>query len=121
MIEIVREPGCQNWTIWGKEGWQGDGGEGCGWGWEQIGFTFKVFLKTYISQIRMFTIAILLVGVLYGANLGPIFIFQLESCQKIEIQVIHSYAETFAYLLMSAIVNLVFLSKCKNILYLISV
>ena len=105
----------------GEGGVAGGWGGGCGWGWEQIGFSFKVFLKPYISQIRMFTIAILLVGVLYGANLGPISIFQLESFQKIEIQVIHSYAETFAYLLMSAIVNLVFLSKCKNILYLISV
>ena len=69
----------------------------------------------------MFAIAILLVGVLYGANLGPISIFQVGSCQKIEIQVIHSYVETFAYLIMSAIVNLVFLSECKNLLYLISV
>lgn len=68
-----------------------------GWGWEQIGFTFKLFLKPCISQIRLFAIAILLVGVLYGANLGPISIFQLGSCQKIEIQVSHSYVETFAY------------------------
>ena len=72
----------------------------------QIDFLFKVFLRPYISRIRMFAIKNLLVGVLFVAILAPTPIFQVRRDQKIKIHIVQSYFGTFAYFL-SAFMNLV--------------
>ena len=72
----------------------------------QIDFLFKVFLRPYISRIRMFAIKNLLVGVLFVAILAATPIFQVRRYQKIKIHIVQSYFGTFAYFL-SAFVNLV--------------
>ena len=72
----------------------------------QIDFLLKVFLRPYISRVRMFAIKILLVGVLFVAILAATPIFQVRRYQKIKIHIVQSYFGTFAYFL-SAFVNLV--------------
>ena len=71
----------------------------------QIDFLFRVFLRPYISRVRMFAIKILLVGVLFVAILAATPIFQVRRYQKIKIHIVQSYFGTFAYFL-SAFVNL---------------
>ena len=65
----------------------------------QIDFLFKVFLRPYISRIRMFAIKILLVGMLIVAILAATPIFQVRRYQKIKIHIVQSYFGTFAYFL----------------------
>ena len=48
----------------------------------QIEFIFKVFLRPYISRIRMFAIEILLAGVFFVAILDPPLLFRLEGTKK---------------------------------------
>ena len=72
----------------------------------QIDFLFKVFLRPYISRIRMFAIKILLVGMLIVAILAATPIFQVRRYQKIKIHIVQSYFWTFAYFL-TAFMNLV--------------
>ena len=45
-----------------------------------IDFTFKVFLRPYISQIRMFAIKNFLIGVFLMIILDPVPIFQVDRC-----------------------------------------
>ena len=95
-ILLVKEPEGQNGAIEGRGGQGGGGGGGGGGG---IDFIFKVFLRPYISRIRIFAIEILLVGVIFVTILCPNHIFQVRRSKKVEIHDIKSCVGVFAYIL----------------------
>ena len=67
----------------------------------QIGFTFKVFVRPYISQIRMFAIKILVLRVLLETFCAPPYFL---GAKKIETYAIHSYSGIFTNVFMSVLV-----------------
>ena len=89
-ILLVKEPEGQNGAIEGRGGQGGGGG---------LDFIFKVFLRPYISRIRMFAVEILLVGVIFVTILCPNHIFQVRRSKKVEIHDIKSCVGVFAYIL----------------------